>query len=807
VNRRLGLAAGSILAASPVFAAEVEQDGTAQVIVTGTRRAERTAADSSVPIDVVSATDLQGTASNDLNTKLQAVVPSYNVRRLPLSDGAIYVRPATLRGLSPDQTLVLVNGKRLHRSAFVDVTFQGSQAPDLSNIPQIALKRVEVLRDGASAQYGSDAIAGVINLILNDEPGIRGYTQFGQYSEEHDGDNLSAALTAGIPLSDAGFLNLSAEYVSSDATSRSIQRPQAAALIALGEPYASTVRQPVVQRFGQPDLEAYRFFYNARFGVSEGLEIYAFGNYGHLKGVNDFNWRAPAAAAGAAASSAYARSRFQDGPDALFPDWSLTSVFPGGFTPLFGTTEEDYSTVAGVRGELTSDLTWDLSASFGRSRIDYRLDDTINASLGPLSPTSFDAGSRQQTDTSANLDFVYRWQTVFANPVNLGFGAEVRREEFHIRAGEPASWEVGPFSDLASGSNGFPGASPLQAGTWSRDNHAVYIDADVDVTPRWNLNAAGRFEDYSTFGSTTNGKLSTRYTVTDWLNLRAAISSGFRAPTPGQANLVNTNQFPDPASGTVRTRGLLPPTSAAAQLFGGTELKPETSNNYSAGFVLQPLSRLTFTVDFYRIDVDDRIGTTQSFVLTDAQRSQLVALGVPGASQFYQVNFFTNGYSTRTDGVDAVLTWRSSLGPGTLGLVTAYNHNRTEVTRAKPGVLDALTTERIEQQLPRTAGSLSVDYELSKWTLFTRARHYGSWLAVSTTSREFNQLQGALTFIDVAGTYAVTDNVKVTAGAENLFNKYTDRERYLFTVGRKYITGSPYENDGRQLYVRANVTF
>jgi iron complex outermembrane recepter protein len=348
VKSRALFAFGSVLAATQLIAAETEKDGSEQqVIVTGTRRAERTAADSSVPIDVVSNSDLQSTASTDLNSKLQAIVPSYNVRRLPLSDGAIFVRPATLRGLSPDQTLVLINGKRLHRSAFVDVTFQGSQAPDLSNIPQVALKRVEVLRDGASAQYGSDAIAGVVNLILSDEPGLRGYTQFGQYSEENDGENVQAALAAGIPISDSGFINLSGEYVNSDATSRSIQRPQAAALIALGEPYASTVRQPVVQRFGQPDLEAYRFFYNGKYTLTGSTEAYAFGNYSHMTGVNDFNWRAPAAAGGAGASSAYARSIYQNGPNAIYPDWTLASVLPGGFTPLFGTTENDYSTVGG----------------------------------------------------------------------------------------------------------------------------------------------------------------------------------------------------------------------------------------------------------------------------------------------------------------------------------------------------------------------------------------------------------------------------------------------------------------------------
>jgi iron complex outermembrane receptor protein len=332
------------------------------------------------------------------------------------------------------------------------------------------------------------------------------------------------------------------------------------------------------------------------------------------------------------------------------------------------------------------------------------------------------------------------------------------------------------------------------------------VDIDADVTDRWNVAVAGRFEDTNSLSS-TNGKLSTRFIATDWLNLRGAVSTGFRVPTPGQANLVNTNQFPDPLTGTVRTRGLLPPTSAAALLFGGTALTPEKSHNYSAGFVLQPLSTLTFSVDFYRINVDDRIGTTQSFTLTDAQRSQLVSLNVPGASQFYQVNFFTNGYSTRTDGVDAVLSYRSRLGPGSLGIVSAYNHNDTEVTRSKAGVLDVLTTQKIEDQLPKSAATLSIDYDVAKWSVLARARHYGSWLFVSSTSTDFNEWQGALTFIDVSGTYSLTDKVKVTAGAENLFNKFTQREQFLWTVGRKYITGSPYENDGRQVYLRATVSF
>jgi iron complex outermembrane recepter protein len=778
-----------------------------EVIVTGTRRAERTATDSNVPVDVVSQDDLRRTPAADLNNKLQSLVPSYNVKRLPLSDGAIFVRPASLRSLSPDQTLVLVNGKRWHRSAFVDVTSRGSQAVDLSQIPQVAIKRVEVLRDGASAQYGSDAIAGVINLILEDQSGGDAYAQFGEYSEG-DGQNVQAAFRAGFGLSDRGFLNLSLQYGKGDATSRSIQRPQAEALIALGEPYASAVHQPVVQRFGQPDLEDYRFFYNGNFDVNDSVEAYAFGNYAHSKGVNDFNWRAPAAAAGFGQSSAYNRSAFQNGPNAVFADWDLRSVFPGGFTPRFGSTQDDYSSVVGVRGDLTPKLSWDASASYGHNTIEYFLTETINASLGPLSPTSFDAGSREQDELNANVDFVYRWDVgAFEEPVNVAFGAEHRREEFRVNAGEEASYVVGPLRDLAPASNGFPGASPAQAGTWSIRSNAAYVDVDVDVNPRWNVGLAGRFEDYSSFGSTTNGKLSSRFKVVESFHLRGAVSTGFRAPTPGQVNLTNTNQFPDPA-GVVRTRGTIPATSQGAILLGAVPLTPEESTNFSLGFVLTPANNLTLSVDAYRIDIDDRIGLSQSFLLTNAQRDALVAAGVSGASELYEANFFTNGFSTETEGLDAVLSWRSPVGPGTLGITSAYNHNRTKVTKSDPGVVSNQTRLALEQGLPRDTANLSVDYAWGQWSLFARGRLFGDWVSQgSTTDPAFNQTVGEEVFLDIAATYDATDSISVTLGADNVLDNYSDKAQFLTYVGRVYPTGLPYENDGLQGYLRVGVKF
>lgn len=805
---RFGLALLAVAATSGVQAQEVIADrGTLdEVIVTGTRRAERTVADSSVPVDVVSKSELQATAVSDLSNKLQAIVPSYNVKRLPLADGAIFVRPAALRGLSPDQTLVLVNGKRRHRSAFVDVTSQGAQAVDLAQIPQIALQRVEVLRDGASAQYGSDAIAGVINLILDDTPGLRSYVQYGEYAEG-DGENAQAAIAAGTALGEDGSFNLSIEYVDSNATSRSVQRPQAAALIALGEPYASSVRQPVVQRFGQPDLESVRSFYNAELPLGDSVTAYAFGNYAHTDGINDFNWRSPAAAGGFAQSSAFNRSIYQNGPNAIFPDWDLRSIYPGGFTPRFGSKQNDYSSVLGLRGDLTPNLAWDASASYGRNKVEYYLHETINASLGPLSPTSFDAGSRYQEETNVSLDFVYQWENVLPEPINVAFGAEFRREQFGIEAGEPASYVVGPLRDLSPASNGFPGASPLQAGEWSRDNYAVYVDVDTDITQRWNVGVAARVEDYDTFGSTSDGKLATRFRLFDALSLRAAASTGFRAPTPGQANLSNTNQFPDAATQTVVTEGTLPPTSAVAVLFGGSELTPEESVNYSVGLVFTPVTAFTASVDLYRVKIDDRIGLSPRYTLTAAQRASLIAAGFPGAADLTRVNFFTNGYSTLTEGIDTVLTFNTRIGEGDFAATAAYNHNTTDVTKALPGLISVQTRTRIEDATPANTATLSTTYSWRDWSVLVRGRYYGSWTDPLGDNPAQNQRVGQLAFVDVSLDYQLNDSVGITLGLENALDKYPERALFNTFTGLKYPRPSPYEKDGRQAYVRVGVNF
>jgi iron complex outermembrane receptor protein len=831
------VAADPAEAVATVAASLHEEAALEQVVVTGTRRAERTVLESNVPIDVVSASDLRKTSTADINNKLQAVVPSYNVRRIPTADGSIFVRPATLRNLSPDHTLVLVNGRRFHRSAFVDVTARGAQAVNLALLPAGAFKRTEVLRDGAAAQYGSDAIAGVINFILDDQPGTDAYVQFGEYSKG-DGQNLQVGLSSGFQFGSGGHINVAAEYVDGEASNNGVQRYDAAAIIAQGGATADAVRDlgQVVQRYGLPEQESKKVFLNAGYDFSDNFQVYAFGNYTEDWGVADFNYRPSVTATGPNADGTVVTfprnggynlkpngkySIYQTGGSnaagswtATDPDYDLLAIYPGGFTPRFGSETRDYSFAAGLKGEVTDNLTWDVSASLGNNRIAYFLNDSINLSLGSLSPTDFDNGGRIQEEQGFNADFVYQWQTALANPVNIGFGAEYRREEFSVFAGEETSWVLGPLRDLSPAANGFPGAHPATAGSWDSHNTAAYVDVDVDLTDRLNIGVAGRYEDYSLFGSTTNGKLAARFAINDAISLRAAASTGFRAPTPGQQYLQNVSQNPnlDPSiPRSVDVRAQLPSNSVAAGLFGGVALRPEESVNLSFGVVLQPWTGLSITLDAYQIDIDDRIGLSNDFELTDAQRLLLAANDVPLASELTHVRFYTNSFDTRTRGLDLVAAWRGSVGPGRVGFTWASNYNQTEFTRYDPALFNEPTRVAFLDNLPEFTSNLSAEYEIGKWSLTGRARHFGDWTYVASTSatNPVYEVVGAETFFDLIGNYQFTESVNVTVGVENAFDNFTQHTGLVTerNNGRLYPRGVPYENEGRQVYARVGIKF
>jgi len=776
-------------AAHPAHAAEVADAAEAStsdaIIVTGTRRAERTRSDSSVPVDVLTKNDLHGaTPSPDLNNKLANLVPSFNVQRLPAFDGASFVRPATLRGLSPDQTLVLINGKRRHRSAYIDVAQQGEQAVDLAQIPEIALGRIEVLRDGASAQYGSDAIAGVINLILDESVGYTLDAQTGQYYKG-DGESYQFAGRAGIALGNKGFLSGSAEYIS------------------LGE----TSRSNTVQKVGQPRVESWKIFANAQFALTPNLDLYGFGNLNRTRSRGEFNYRSPG-------GSIYAPSFYQINPPFIYPSFRLSDIYPNGFVPVFGARSQDASLVAGLRGNISPTLSWDISGRYGRNYIRYDIADTINASLGPTSPRSFHVGSQSQTEVAANADFTWLAEVGLAKPISFSFGGEWRQERYRIGVGDLAAYIVGPLSDLPPGANGYPSPTPDQAGHWARESRAAYIDADIDFTNRFDFGAALRFEDFDDFGSTWNYKLSARYKVLPWLNIRSAISTGFHAPTIGQQNLTNTTQAPDPrtpppAPQNIISSGLIPSTNPIAMAVGGKPLVPEKATSFSGGFVLTLASGFTLSLDYYRIHIRKRLGLTSYIELTPEQRATLIAQGVSQAAQLSLFRFFINGYDTRTAGLDIVGSYSTNLGGGHLTLTAAYNYNKSHITNGDPRIVNASLEQEVKDRLPHHTANFAADYQVGRIALSGKMRYFGAFTDTSIyLPPEQNQRFGQEIFVDLSATYTLSSVMKLTVGAENVLNNYPDQYTNLFALaGFKYPTYRPYEADGGRYYARLSAKF
>ena len=761
------------------------------IIVTGTRDADRTLFETLSPVDIVEGDAIEATVSSDLSDSLAQLIPSFIVQRLPAADGLAFVRPATLRSLSPDHTLVLVNGKRFHRSALLGS--RGAQGPDLSQIPSFAISRVEVLRDGASAQYGSDAIAGVINIVLDDTPGLRLFSQYSSYFEG-DGSNPQFGIQGGVPVGDRGFVSATLQYSDAAATSRTRQRADAISFQAANP--TLSVPNPV-QRWGQPDLQTLRFALNGEIGITEAVEAYGFLTYGEGEGTTDFNWRNPAGTPNVFRAST------------AFPGFLFNSIYPTGFTPRFGQEDRDMQIVAGVRSQGAA-FDWDFSASHGNNEIDYRLTESLNASLGPLSPLSFQPGTLRQEETNLNADFVYRWALAgLEAPINLAFGVEWREEVYKVTAGDPASYAIGPGANtgLASGSNGFPGYAPDQAGRWSQDSWAAYVDVEVPLTERLTLGAAVRQEDFSTFGSTTDGKLSARFTLTPNLALRASGSTGFRAPTPGQVNSTRTSQGLDTVTLQVFTSGRLSPENPVSQFFGARPLEPEEAENLTAGLTWRTDYGFSGSIDLYRVDLTNRFGQSSSFAVTPAVRAQLVAAGVPGANTFTSISFFTNDFDTRTEGVDIVGAYERQIGDGRFDLDIAYNYNDTQVTG---GTLNASATQRrlFEESRPRHNLTGTATYTLGRWQLLGRARYYGEWTdSTGNSVGDIFQSFGALSLFDVAATADLTDAVSVRVGAENVLDTYPDEAVFQASRGLIYSRNAPYDTDGGQYYVRLDVRF
>ena len=811
------------------------------VIVTGTRVLGRSPTEAVSPVDVFDAVGLERQSTFDFTDQLRNIAPSFNTQRFPIADGTAFIRPASLRNLPPDQTLVLVNGKRRHRSALVNLQTepfgtvnQGSQAVDFGLFPSAAIQRVEVLRDGASAQYGSDAIAGVINVILNDNPeGLTVNSQYGS-TYEGDGDRFQASANIGLPLTEDGFFNATIEYINSDFTSRGSPRPDAA---AVGE-FVGVDKVPfngLGQRWGDPNVEGTRLFFNGEFAASESARVYGFGSYADQDFDSSFFFRTPVGVPGVAPRGTLLVDSDGDGlPDpvdqgiideivrrGLDPNDFVTAdpdsptgfvalnpiftLFPGGYTPTFGAEIKDFEGVLGVKGELDFGLRWDVSGRFGENEVTYLLLNSINPSLGRNSPLNFRPGTLEQREQGINADLVYPVANdLFASPVNVAFGAEWRRETYEIGIGDPASFESGPTAPLFGvGSDGFQGDSPESAGTFKRDSWGGYLDMEVDLTDTLTFAAAGRVEDSSAFAAQGDWKVSARFQPLEAFALRGTINTGFRAPTPGQINTLDVTTTAD-ASGTLVPLGTFPVNSAAAMALGAEPLKPEDSFSFSAGFVFTPNSDFSLTVDYYNIDVDDRIALANFFVEPGSPEQQaLIDAGVPGAALLGSVSFFANAFDTTVQGVDVVANYRLDLGGNGHAILDArHAWNDQDVDRFDPGAIDPERAFDLENQLPNHRSVFTVDWR-SPWgvDVLVRANRFGEWQDATFGEIADFSSEG---LIDLVVTWEFMDGFRLTAGANNIFDNFPDPETNgtLRFLGATRPLSSPFGFNGGEWFVR-----
>lgn len=807
---------GALFAASAALAQTTQpqvEDTTEvdEIVVTGTRAVGRTRLDTIAPVDVITGETLTRTGTGtETAAALAAAAPSINFPRPAISDGSDHVRPATLRGLAPDQTLVLINGQRGHVGALVNVNGalgRGSTAFDLNTIPSVTLGTVEVLRDGASAQYGADAIAGVINLRLREADSGGGITvNYGIYDTEFttargshsrsDGEQTSVSGWVGLPLFGDGFLTLSGELQQRDPTNRSDYADPGA--VRGG---SSTT---VIGRFGDPETEAASAWFNAGAPLGNGWDAYAFGGYQHRD------------------SSAAATARaFNNGNN-------IQSIYPDGFLPIIATSIDDYNLYGGVRSEAAG-FTWDIAAGYGRNELVYEVRNSLNASLGPSSPTSFDAGGLGYDQFTFSIDAVRPVEAGLYEPLNLALGVEYRREIFDVQAGEPDSYRrgTGGTASAGAGSQGFPGFQPSNEVDEDRSNISAYIDVEGRFSEQFTLGVAARYEDYSDFGDTLTGKMSARFDFSDAFALRGAISTGFKAPALQQQffSYIATNLVATAGGVVLQQNASFRVDDPVAILLGAKPLEPERSTNYSAGAVLRR-GGFELTVDAYRIDLADRIiysetlgvarpsQTTQS---TNAIATLLAPLGVSGA------RFFLNGVDTTTSGLDIVARYRTSQDFGRFDFTLAANLNKTEVTKTPPVpanlaiapspdfLFDRASRLAFEEGTPEQKIVGSVDWSLGGWAASAKATSYDSVLVANNNpATNLNYSTGSAVLVDLEGRYSFPFGVTAAVGVNNLTDEYpnftpTALNGVTGSVG--FPSFSPYGFNGRFLYGRLSYSF
>ncbi len=819
-------------AASPPAPA-LDKSALEETVVIGTRREARSVYESSVPIDVISGEDFRNQGGSDLTNLIRNVVPSFNVQTHAISDAATLVRPANLRGLAPDHTLVLINGKRRHRSSVItwlgNGVSDGAQGPDISTIPAIALKQVEVLRDGASAQYGSDAIAGVMNFILKDgnEAGSleAKYGKYAQNNEDEWATDWTVSGNIGLPLSENGFANLSFEYGEADPTSRSVQRTDALELIEGGN---EDVADPA-QIWGTPDVrENLKTVWNLGLKTGNASEFYLFGNYASRESEGGFFFRNPNTRGGVFVPAGGDGTQRLVGdltgdmsgncPTLAVGDMSaLASVkadpncfvynemFPGGFTPSFGARLKDFSTIVGMRRYLKSGFSYDISASYGYSDSSFFISKTVNASMGPNTPTSFNPGDYTQAETNFNADFSYPIQvSAFDSDLNVAGGFEWRNEAFKITLGDEDSWKIGPLASqgFVPASNGFPGFSPQAAGDWNRSNIAAYIDLEADITNRWSLGIAGRWEDFADFGTTTNGKISTRYALNDYLAVRSSYSTGFRAPTPGQANAFNVSTEYFAAIDDLANVGTIPSTNPLAQLRNGTDLDAEQSTNLTAGVVLRT-EQFSLTIDYFKIELSDRLSMSRLYELTDEERTKLLETGITSAATIQRFRFFTNEMDTTSEGYDVVGTWSPNWHGGLTDINIAYNRTDTTVENGVTENIDQVRIIELENGLPAWRANIGITHTFNGWRFMARYNHYDSWY--DSEDRLFYDDYGTL---DAEVGYSFTNGINLIVGSNNITDETPEENpNAAATVGNRYSQYAPGGFNGAFWYARMTYDF
>jgi iron complex outermembrane receptor protein len=785
--------------------------------VTGTRVANRSALSTAAPVDVISAETLNQSGVTELNQALSVALPSLNFPRPGLADGTDTIRPATLRGLAPDQTLVLLNSKRRHQSSLVNVNGtvgRGSSAVDMNTIPASAIRSVEVLRDGASAQYGSDAIAGVINVLLREDrdgggvditygqrittvdtlvgspPAGAGWSVTDLASRDvEDGATTRVAGWFGLPIGDAGFLTISGEYLDQEETVRTAPdwRQQYPLVAGNFDPRELTFDR-LDAWYGEPRIEQYTLFANAGYDLDNGVELYGWASYQNRDSV----------------SAGFFRRALDDR--------NVIQIYPDGFLPLINPVVEDYSAGGGARwgwGEWAMDS----SLVYGYNSMDFTIRDTLNRSIGPSSKTVFDAGGFDYDQVVFNVSGTRGFDAGLASPLNMSIGAEARRESYSIWAGEPDSYRNGGVllpngQPTASGAQVFPGFRPENEVDEDRTSIGAYIDVEADVTDSLLMSAAVRVESYSDFGETLTGKLAARYDFTDWFALRTSVQNGFRAPSLQQQFFTATStNFINGVPFDITT---FPATDPVAAALGAEPLEAEESVNYALGAVLR-LGELDVTIDAYRIDVDNRIVLSENLTST-AVRNYLTSQGFIGIGGG---RFFINGVDTETEGLDIVVSYDiETEGLGAFDFMLGANFNQTDVTRVpvtaplaalspSPVLFDRINVLTFEEGTPKDKYSFTTNWDYGRFGATFRATRYGEVLSPGTSAAN-DLVLDPRTLIDLEGRFNLTEQVRIAFGADNVTDEYPTQTPASLngTSNTPFSNYSPFGRSGRFVYGR-----